>query len=163
VGEPLNLPLPGREFPPMTDDWRARILETPDAITALLDSTRTIAVLGIKPADSAAPAYEVPAYAQRAGYRIIPVPVYYPEVREILGAPVHRTIGGIGEPVDLVNVFRRPKDLPAHLDDLLTARPRAVWFQSGIREEAVAEALARAGIAVVQDRCLLVELRARGR
>lgn len=144
-------------------DWRANLLESSEAITGLLDRVRTVAVLGIKTADSGAAAYEVPAYAQRAGLRIIPVPVYYPEVTEILGAPVHRTVAAIGEPVDLVNVFRRPKDLPAHLDDLLAARPGAVWFQSGIREDAVAEALARAGIAVVQDRCLLMELRARGR
>ena len=144
-------------------DWRANLLESSEAITGLLDRVRTVAVLGIKTADSGAAAYEVPAYAQRAGLRIIPVPVYYPEVTEILGAPVHRTVAAIGEPVDLVNVFRRPKDLPAHLDDLLAARPGAVWFQSGIREDAVAEALARAGIAVVQDRCLLVELRQRGR
>lgn len=144
-------------------DWRANLLESSEAITGLLDRVRTVAVLGIKTADSGAAAYEVPAYAQRAGLRIIPVPVYYPEVTEILGAPVHRTVAAIGEPVDLVNVFRRPKDLPAHLDDLLAARPGAVWFQSGIREDAVAEVLARAGIAVVQDRCLLVELRARGR
>ena len=144
-------------------DWRANLLESSEAITGLLDRVRTVAVLGIKTADSGAAAYEVPAYAQRAGLRIIPVPVYYPEVTEILGAPVHRTVAAIGEPVDLVNVFRRPKDLPAHLDDLLAARPGAVWFQSGIREDTVAEALARAGIAVVQDRCLLVELRQRGR
>lgn len=147
----------------MTDDWRARLLETPEAITRLLDGVRTVAVLGIKTAESSAPAYEVPAYAQRAGLRIVPVPVYYPEATEILGVPVHRTVAAIGEPVDLVNVFRRPKDLPAHLDDLLAARPGAVWFQTGIRHDAVAEALARAGIVVVQDRCLLVELRARGR
>lgn len=144
-------------------DWRANLLESSEAITGLLDRVRTVAVLGIKTADSGAAAYEVPAYAQRAGLRIIPVPVYYPEVTEILGAPVHRSVAAIGEPVDLVNVFRRPKDLSAHLDDLLAARPGAVWFQSGIREDAVAEVLARAGIAVVQDRCLLVELRARGR
>ena len=144
-------------------DWRSRLLETPEAITALLDRVRTVAVLGIKTADSGAPAYAVPAYAQRAGLRIIPVPVYYPEVTEILGEPVHRTVTAIGAPVDLVNVFRRPQDVPGHLDDLLAARPGAVWLQSGIRHDAVAETLARAGVAVVQDRCLLVELQARAR
>jgi hypothetical protein len=64
---------------------------------------------------------------------------------------------------DLVNVFRRPKDIPAHVDDILEARPSAVWFQQGIRHDESAERLARAGIDVVQDRCLLVELRAIGR
>jgi len=144
-------------------DWRTHLVESEAGITALLDRTRTIAVLGIKVPGKSAPAYDVPAYAQRAGFRIIPVPVYYPEVTEILGEPVHRTVAAIGEPVDLVNVFRRPADIPAHLDDLLAARPWAVWFQLGIRHDEAAETLARAGIDVVQDRCLLVELRDRGR
>ena len=144
-------------------DWRQHLLTSDDAIGALLDRVRSIAVLGIKTADAAAPAHDVPAYAQRAGYRIIPVPVYYPDVTEILGERVYRSIGEIGERVDLVNVFRRPQDIPKHLDDLLAARPRAVWFQLGIRHDEVAEQLARHGIDVVQDRCLLIELRNRGR
>ena len=144
-------------------DWRTHLVDSEAGITALLERTRTIAVLGIKVPGKPAPAYDVPAYAQRAGYRIIPVPVYYPEVTEILGEPVVRSVAGIGAPVELVNVFRRPADIPGHLDDLLAARPRAVWFQLGIRHDEVAEVLARAGIDVVQDRCLLVELRDRGR
>jgi predicted CoA-binding protein len=80
----------------------------------------------------------------------------------MLGEPVHRTVSGIGERVDLVDVFRRAKDIPAHLDDLLAAEPRAVWFQSGIRNDEAAERLARAGIDVVQDKCLMVELQERG-
>jgi hypothetical protein len=59
--------------------------------------------------------------------------------------------------VDLVDVFRKPKDIPAHLPDLLEKRPRAVWFQLGIRNDEAAETLARAGIQVVQDHCLKVE------
>lgn len=144
-------------------DWQRHLLTSDDAIGVLLDRVRSIAVLGIKTADAAAPAYDVPAYAQRAGYRIIPVPVYYPDVTEILGERVYRSIGEIGERVDLVNVFRRPQDIPKHLDDLLAAKPSAVWFQLGIRHDAVAEELARNGIDVVQDRCLLIELRNRGR
>jgi predicted CoA-binding protein len=57
----------------------------------------------------------------------------------------------------MVDVFRRPPDVPAHVPDLLAARPRVVWFQLGIRHDEAAEALARGGIAVVQDRCLMVE------
>jgi uncharacterized protein len=60
--------------------------------------------------------------------------------------------------VDLVNVFRRAQDLPPHVDDLCAKRPKAVWFQSGIRHDAVAAQLAQAGIKVVQDRCLMVEV-----
>lgn len=143
-------------------DWTQHLLETDEAVTALLARVRTVAVLGIKTADSGAPAHFVPAYARRAGLRVIPVPVYYPELTELLGEPVHRTVSGIGERVDLVNVFRRPQDIPAHLDDLIAAKPGAVWFQSGIRHDEAAERLARAGIDVVQDRCLMIELQERG-
>lgn len=144
-------------------DWRTHLLDTDAAITALLERLRTVAVLGIKTADSGAPAYYVPEYTQRAGLKIYPVPVFYPDVTDILGEPVERTVRAIDDRVDLVNVFRRPQDIPQHVDDLLAARPRAVWFQLGIRHDAVAEELARNDIDVVQDRCLLVELRNRGR
>lgn len=144
-------------------DFRQHLIETEEGITALLDRVRTVAVLGIKTREANGPAYFVPEYAQAAGLRIIPVPVYFPEVTEILGERVHRSVAGIGEPVDLVNVFRRPQDIPPHLDDILAARPRAVWFQSGIRHDDAARRLAEAGIDVVQDRCLMVELQMRGR
>lgn len=141
----------------------ARELSTDEDLGALLASTRSIAVLGIKTeAQAEQPAFYVAKYAQDAGYRVLPVPVYYPEVTTILGQPVTRTVSAIGEPVDLVDVFRKPSDLAGHLDDLLAARPRAVWLQLGIRDDAFARALVDAGIFVVQDRCLLVELRARG-
>ena len=81
------------------------------------------------------------------------------DFREILGAPVVRSLGEISGTVDLVNVFRRAEDLPAHLDALLALRPPAVWLQSGIRDDDFARALTRAGIDVVQDRCLMVEHR----
>ncbi len=144
-------------------DWQRHLLESPDEISALLARVRSVAVLGIKTADSGAPAHFVAAYAQRAGLRVIPVPVFYPELTELLGQPVFRSIAAIGERVDLVTVFRRPKDIPAHVDDILAARPGAVWLQSGIRHDEVAERLARAGIDVVQDKCLMIELQERGR
>jgi len=149
--------------PSTSTDWRAHLIESPAAIRALLERVRRIAVLGIKTEDSGAPAYYVPEYTQQAGYEIIPVPVYYPEATEILGEKVYRTIASIPGEVDLVNVFRRPNDIPAHVDDILAKKPRAVWFQSGIRNAAAAEQFARAGIDVVQDRCLMVELRTIGR
>ena len=152
-------------FPAISDEtaWRRHLIDDDAGIRALLERTKRIAVLGIKPPETGAPAYYVPEYAQQAGYEIVPVPVYYPELTELLGEPVHRTLAAIPGGVDLVNVFRRPKDIPAHVDDILAARPRAVWFQLGIRHDGVAEQLARAGIDVVQDRCLLVELRYMGR
>lgn len=139
--------------------WRSRLLESNADIERLLKRVHTIAVLGIKPAHTGQPAYFVPAYAQRVGFEIIPVPVYYPDVTEILGKPVYRTLAAIPGPVDLVNVFRRPGDIPPHVDDILAKGPKAVWMQSGISHSEVAERLAREGIEVVQDRCLMVELR----
>ena len=144
--------------------WRAHLLETPAQIDGLLARTRRIAVLGIKPEDRAdRPAFYVPAYTQHAGFEIIPVPVYYPDVTEILGRTVFRRLADIPGSIDLVNVFRRPEHIPQHVDDLLAAQPRAVWFQLGIRHDGVASQLARAGIDVVQDRCLMVELSRRGK
>src|SRR5262249_47179166 len=105
------------------------------------------------------PAFYVPEYMARAGYDIVPVPVYYPEVTSILGRPVYRSLAAIPDRIDMVNVFRRPPAIPPHLPDILAARPRVVWLQLGIAHDEVAETLARAGIEVVQDRCILVEHR----
>jgi predicted CoA-binding protein len=140
-------------------DWRRHLLERDDQIAALLRRVRRIAVLGIKTEDSGQPAYFVPRYAQRVGFEIVPVPVYYPEATEILGQPVYRKVADVPGEVDLVNVFRRSRDIPPHVDDILAKRPKAVWFQSGIRNDEAAERFAREGIDVVQDRCLMVELR----
>lgn len=139
-------------------DWKSNLVEKPNDIVALLRATRRIAVLGIKPeshADQAA--HYVPAYMAKAGYEIIPVPTYYPEVTEILGKKVYRKVEEIPEPVDMVNVFRRPSDIPPHVDDIIAAKPKSVWFQLGIRNDEAARRLAEAGIKVVQDRCLMVE------
>lgn len=140
------------------DDWRDNLITAPEEIARIVKESRRIAVLGIKTeARRHKPAFFVPEYMARAGYDIVPVPVYYPEVTAILGRPVYRSVSEIPEPVDMVNVFRRPPDIPPHVPDLLKARPRVVWLQLGIRHDAAAEELARAGIQVVQDRCLLVE------
>ena len=138
---------------------RGRKLETDDDLRELLARTRTIAVLGIRSAAVAdRPAFYVPAAAQKAGYRIVPVPVYEPEVTSILGEPVVRSVAAAA-PVDLVDVFRKPQDLAGHLADVLAAKPRAVWLQSGIRDEGFGEAVLAAGIDLVEDRCLMVEIR----
>jgi predicted CoA-binding protein len=90
---------------------------------------------------------------------VIPVPVYYPEVTEILGRPVFRSLRDVPGRIDLVDVFRKPQDIAPHLDEIIAARPRAVWFQTGIRHDDCAYALRDAGIDVVQDECLMVEHR----
>jgi len=145
-----------------TTDWREHLLDRPEQIKQLLDSTHRIAVLGIKP-DPDQPAYYVPEYAQRAGYEIVPVPVYYKDLTEMLGEKVYRKLTDIPGAIDMVNVFRRPSDIPQHVDDIIAKKPKSVWFQLGIRNDEAAEKLARAGIDVVQDHCLLVELRRIGR
>src|SRR3954465_14566765 len=110
-----------------TDDesWQAHPSDEGAGIARLRDATRRIAVLGIKTADSGQPAYYVPAYAMNAGYEVVPVPVYYPDLKEILGQPVYRTVAAIPDGVDMVNVFRRPRDIPAHVDDILAAKPKS--------------------------------------
>lgn len=144
--------------------WQQNILRTPREIRDLLNTTRTIAVLGIKTeAQAGEPAFYVPNYLQRAGFQIIPVPVYYPKVTQILDEPVFRRLVDIPIDIDLVNVFRRSQDVPPHVDDILAKMPKAVWLQSGIRNDAAAETLAKAGIKVVQDRCLMVDHRSLGR
>jgi len=144
----------------MTSNWRDNLIDDSNGMRELLLETKSIAVLGIKTeAQSDQPAFYVPKYMQNAGFKIIPVPVYYPDVTEILGEKVHRQLQQIPDEVDMVNVFRRPQDIPPHLDDLLAKKPKSVWMQLGISHDAVAEQLARAGIKVVQDRCLMVDHR----
>ena len=141
-------------------DWQKNIITTSAGIQSLLNETRTIAVLGIKTeAQANQPAFYVPRYLQTAGFQVIPVPVYYPDVTQILGQQVYRRLVDIPIHVDLVNVFRLSHDVPPHVPDILAKMPRAVWLQSGIRNDAAAETLAKAGIKVVQDRCIMVEHR----
>lgn len=144
--------------------WQKNIITGAEQIRELLAATTTIAVLGIKiEAQANQPAFYVPRYLQSAGFQIIPVPVYFPNVTHILGEKVYRKLIDIPVNVDLVNVFRRSEDVASHLDDILAKKPKAVWLQSGIRDDAVAEALAKADIKVVQDRCLMVDHRYAGR
>ena len=140
-------------------NWKENLLGSDAEIKELLQNTKTIAVVGVK-METHQPAYYVPSYMQNAGFEIIPVPVYYPEATEILGEKVYRSLAEIPVEVDLVNIFRRSGDVPKHLDDILTKKPKAVWMQSGIYNNEVAETLAKEGIKVVQNLCLMVEHRA---
>ena len=137
------------------------ILTSDDDIREILQQAKTIAVLGIKPETHAGqPAHYVAKYMADRGYDVIPVPVHYPEVTEILGKKVYRNLNDVPEDIDLLNVFRRSEDIPKHTEEILAKKPKAVWFQLGIRNDEVAEKLAEAGIKVVQDLCLMVEHRA---
>lgn len=140
--------------------WQENLIDDPEGIRQLLADVRRIAVLGIKTeAQAFKPAFYVPQYLAQAGFEVIPVPVYYPDVTEILGRRVFRKLADIPEEIDLVDVFRRSEHIPLHVEDMVSSRPKAVWFQLGIRNDEVAQALAEAGIKVVQDRCLMVEHR----
>jgi predicted CoA-binding protein len=144
----------------MESDWRQNLVTTSDGIAQLLRDTKRIAVLGIKTeAQAGQPAFYVPEYLHNAGLDVVPVPVYYPDATRILGKPVYRRVADVPGPVDMVNVFRRSEDVAPHVDDILAAKPKAVWMQSGIRHEQAAQRFAEAGIKVVQDRCLMVEHR----
>ncbi|HEX6367312.1 MAG TPA: CoA-binding protein [Longimicrobium sp.] len=144
----------------MEESWRDNLVTTEQGIAEIVRSSKRVAVLGMKTeAQSGQPAFYVPEYLHRAGVDVVPVPVYYPDVTEILGKKVYRTVADIPGEIDLVDVFRRSQDVPPHVDDILAAKPKAVWMQSGIRHDEAARRLAEAGIKVVQDRCLMVEHR----
>ena len=134
----------------------------PDAIRRILEEARTIAVLGAHD-ERAKAAHYVPAYLVEQGYRVIPVNPRFVG-RVLFGEPVRATLAEIGERVDLVDVFRRPEALPEHEADILAMSPlpKVVWLQLGIRNDAVAARLERAGIEVVQDRCTLADHRRLG-
>jgi predicted CoA-binding protein len=134
-----------------------------DEISALLHSVKRVAVLGMKTEEQSDQAsFYVPSYLQGAGVEVVPVPVYYPEVTTILGKQVYRKLTDIPGDLDLVDVFRRPRDIDQHVDELIAKHPRAVWFQLGIRNDEAAKKLIAAGIDVVQDRCLMVDHRRLG-
>ena len=137
-------------------------IHTDAQIAAAVRAARVVAVLGAHH-EPIRPAFYVPEYLHQQGYRILPV---NPALagRTIWGESVRDRLAGIGAAVDIVDVFRRPDQLPAHLDDILamSPRPRLVWLQQGIRHDAFAAALVAGGIDVVQDRCALVEHRRLG-
>ena len=138
----------------------ASVIEDEEGIARIVRESKRIAVLGIKTEQqSGQPAFYVPQYLQRAGVDVVPVPVYFPKVTEILGRPVYRRLIDVPGHIDLVDVFRRSQDVAGHLQDILEKQPKAVWMQLGIREDAVAEKLVAAGIDVVMDRCLMVDHR----
>jgi predicted CoA-binding protein len=130
-------------------------LENDEEIRALLSDARSVAVVGIKD-DPAEDAHKVPAYLQSRGLRILPV---NPKLTRVLGEEAVASLGELRETPDVVNVFRAPQHLPRHLPEILALapRPRCVWLQLGIHDDDFVKRLEEAGIAVVQDRCLMVE------
>jgi predicted CoA-binding protein len=143
----------------VTQPWSANLVDDDAGLTRILREARTVAVLGAK-ARPSEPAHYVPAYLAREGYRVLPVNPTLAGTT-ILGEPVVPTLADLPGPVDVVDVFRRPEYLPGHAAEILALpwRPAVVWFQLGIRNDAAAARLARAGIRVVQDRCMMPEHR----
>lgn len=140
-----------------------RIVTESTEVARIAAQAKRVAVLGIKTeAQANQPAYYVPEYLHEAGVEVVPVPVYYPEAKQILGQPVYRRVQDVPGELDILDVFRRPEDLPPHLDDIVAKRPKLVWLQSGIRHPGFAQQLVEAGIDVIQDRCLMVEHRRGG-
>ncbi len=128
-----------------------------EQITELLRSAKNIAVVGLS-SSPIRPSYGVAAYMQTQGYKIIPV---NPEIKGALGERAYATLSELSEKIDIVNVFRRSEFVPAVVDEAIRLKPAAIWMQEGVSHEAAAEKARKAGIFVVQDRCILKEHRAR--
>jgi predicted CoA-binding protein len=115
----------------------------------ILRSTRTIAVVGLS-SNPDRSSHSVAAYLQSQGYRIIPV---NPKETEVLGEKAYARLEDIPEPVDCVNVFRRPEHVPEIVDAAIRIGAKALWLQQGITHESTERARA-AGLLVVEDRCM---------
>lgn len=128
-----------------------------EQITELLRTAKNIAVVGLS-SSPMRPSYGVSAYLQSQGYKIIPV---NPQINGALGEKAYGSLGEVPEKVDIVDIFRRSEFVPGVVEEAIKLKPSAIWMQEGIRSDAAAEKARKAGIFVVQDRCLLKEHRAR--
>jgi uncharacterized protein len=128
-----------------------------ERITELLKKSKNIAVVGLS-SSPMRPSYGVSAYLQSHGYKIIPV---NPEIKGALGEKAYASLSEVPEKIDIVDIFRRSEFVPSVVDEAIRLKPAAIWMQEGVQHEAAAEKARKAGILVVQDRCLLKEHRAR--
>lgn len=124
-------------------------------IKKLLNTTRTIAVVGLSSRPGRAGHY-VPAYLQNQGYRILPV---NPNLKEALGEKAYPDLLSLREPVELVLLFQRSEAVPPFVEQAIRIGARAIWMQSGILNEAAAAKAREAGLEVVMDSCMMVEHR----
>lgn len=128
-----------------------------ELIEHVLENTKRVAVIGMREEGAAG---RIPSYMMRAGFDVIPV---NPLFDDVFGLPAFDSLDEVEGTIDMVQLFRRSDDVPMHVDEIIRARPRFVWMQSGIRNDKAAETLRVAGIAVIQDRCLMTEHRRRAR
>jgi uncharacterized protein len=122
-------------------------------LTDFLRGAKTIAVVGLS-ANPEKASHRVAAYLKSRGYRIIPV---NPAVEEVLGEKSYPDLLSIPEPVDVVDVFRRPEHVPEIADEAIAAGTKFLWLQLGVTNEDAAAKARAAGLTVVQDACLKVE------
>jgi uncharacterized protein len=128
-----------------------------DPITEILKKCKTVAVVGLS-SNPMRPSHEVTEYMQSAGYRIIPV---NPNETGVLGERSYARLEDVPEKVDVVNIFRRADEVPAVVESAIRVGARVVWMQLGIENEEAAEKARAAGLAVVEDACILIEHRRR--
>jgi predicted CoA-binding protein len=128
-----------------------------DPITNILRDSKTIAVVGLS-SNPMRPSYGVTEYMKSAGYRIIPV---NPNEAEVLGEKSYARLEDVPEKVEIVNVFRRAKEVPGVAESAIRIGAKVLWMQQGIENEAAAEKARAAGLTVVEDACILIEHRKR--
>jgi hypothetical protein len=130
----------------------------PDSyIRGVLDTVKTIAMVGISPKDNR-PSYFAFKYLLDRGYRMIPVNPGQTG-KEILGQKVYRRLSDIPEPIDMVDIFRSSADVPPIVEEALTLKPkpRVIWMQLTVRNDEAAKRAEEAGLKVVMDRCPKIE------
>lgn len=119
----------------------------------ILNSRRVVAIVGLSPKLDR-PSYRVASYLKEQGYRIIPV---NPRAREILGEVCYPDLSSIPEAIDVVDVFRRSKEVPAVVEEAIKIRAKALWMQEGVINEEAAARAREAGLLVVMDKCMFKE------
>ncbi|MBZ2184740.1 MAG: CoA-binding protein [Bryobacter sp.] len=128
------------------------------SLEEILRQSRSIAIVGLS-SDPARPSFGIAQALQKIGYQIIPV---NPKEKEVLGQTAYPSLLDIPGPVDLVNVFRRPNQTPEVARQAVQIRAQALWLQLGIENEEAAQIASAAGLDVIMDRCIMVELRKLG-
>jgi predicted CoA-binding protein len=125
-------------------------MERDSVLKEILLSAKTIASVGVS-SNPNKESYRIAAYLKAQGYRVIPV---NPTVSEIMGGKSYPDLQSIPEKIDVVQVFRRPEDVPPVVDDAIKAGAKVVWMQEGIVNEEAAEKARNAGLQVVMDTCM---------
>lgn len=127
--------------------------EEQQTIEKILRTARTVATVGLS-SDEQKPSYLVPAYLQAQGYRIIPV---NPGLETALGERAYASLSEVGEPIDVVQIFRRSDQVGPIVDEAIAVGAKAVWMQLGIADEEAAARARAAGLDVVMNQCMKVQ------